>query len=91
MNFQDGLEFRFSQRNKGDAVREVLKAVQPGAKIAYLGDDITDEAAFEALEGAGDSVLVRSRYRPTAARRWLKPPEELITYLERWRDENGDI
>lgn len=89
MNFQDGLEFRFSTRNKGDAVREELLALQPGRRVAYLGDDITDEAAFEAIEGAGDSVLVRTRYRPTMARKWLKPPEELIAYLQKWRDVDG--
>jgi len=33
--------------------------------IAYLGDDQTDEDAFEALHGQGLSVLVRSQYRPT--------------------------
>ena len=91
MNFQDGLEFRFSPRTKGDAVREILQSAQPPAKVAYLGDDITDEPAFEAMQGAGDSVLVRANYRPTLAKRWLRPPEELISYLERWRDEDGEI
>jgi trehalose-phosphatase len=89
MNFQDGLEFRFSSRTKGDAVREILQAARPAAKIAYLGDDITDETAFEAMEGAGESVLVRTKYRPTLAKRWLRPPEELIAYLEKWREEDG--
>jgi trehalose 6-phosphate synthase/trehalose 6-phosphate phosphatase len=57
------------------------------APVAYLGDDLTDEAAFSAVNracGPHLSVLVRSKHRATAAEAWLKPPAELRTFLERW-------
>jgi hypothetical protein len=31
------------------------------------------------------SVLVRNEFRPTSADLWLKPPEELVAFLEHWR------
>ena len=53
---------------------------------AYLGDDLTDEDAFKAVEGRGLGILVRKQWRSTAAAAWLKPPEELIRFLERWAE-----
>ena len=52
--------------------------------VAYLGDDLTDESAFQALNGHGLSVLVRSEFRETSARVWLRPPVELMAFLQRW-------
>jgi trehalose 6-phosphate phosphatase len=49
-----------------------------------LGDDTTDESAFQAINGRGLSVLVRPRYRATAAEAWLKPPDEVFDLLQRW-------
>ena len=39
-----------------------------------------------ALQGRGLTVLVRRERRKTAAQAWLKPPEELLDFLVRWRD-----
>ena len=60
---------------------------------AYLGDDSTDEHAFEAMNGHGLSVLVRPRYRPTAAQLWLRPPDEVLDLLEQWLEacEKGNV
>ena len=55
--------------------------------MAYLGDDLTDEAAFRAVNDAGLSslsVLVRQEWRETSAEVWLRPPEELKGFLKRW-------
>jgi len=63
---------------------------------AYLGDDTTDEDAFQAINGLGLSILVRPVWRPTAAQLWLKPPGEVLHLLTRWleacqeRDESSD-
>src|SRR5215471_2765713 len=57
----------------------------PGAAVAYLGDDRTDEDAFAALQGLGLAVLVRTSPRPTAANLWIEPTEELVEFLARWR------
>jgi trehalose-phosphatase len=78
------VEVRASQADKGDAVRAILREMDPNAPAAYLGDDNTDESAFRAIQGRGLSVLVRPRWRQTAARLWLKPPDELLDFLARW-------
>jgi len=56
---------------------------------AYLGDDTTDEDAFKAIRGRGIGVLVRPQFHATAADFWLKPPEELLEFLERWHELGG--
>jgi len=84
LEFDGGLEIRAPQADKGDAVRTFLSEVRPGTPVAYLGDDATDESAFQAMEGRGISVLVRPAWRPTAAQFWLKPPDELLDFLGQW-------
>lgn len=59
--------------------------MEPSAAIAYLGDDLTDEDAFQALDTRGLRVLVRDALRPTAADIWLQPPDELLDFLRSWR------
>jgi trehalose 6-phosphate phosphatase len=82
--FDGGLELRAPGRNKGDAVRTICREMSAGAQIAYLGDDFTDEDAFEVLKGRGLGVLVRKTLRPTMADLWIKPPEEMLEFLDRW-------
>lgn len=82
--FDGGMELRYAGRTKGDVVREILASRPPGLPCAYLGDDETDEDAFAALSGRGLTVLVRSDHRHTLAEVWLRPPEGLIDFLERW-------
>jgi trehalose-phosphatase len=84
-DFDGGIELRAPGRNKGFAVRETLGNTQ-GATAAYLGDDLTDEDAFKAIEDRGLSILVRAHYRPTVARLWIRPPHELLDFLSRWHD-----
>jgi trehalose-phosphatase len=89
--FDGGIELRVPGRTKGDAVRTVLSELPDGAAVAYLGDDRTDEDAFETLGQRGLSVLVRPEFRPSAAGVWLKPPEQLSEFLRRWDEatQNG--
>ena len=82
--FDGGLEIRWRGRSKGDAVRTILQEVPGGTVTAYLGDDRTDEDAFEALGAGGWSILVRETWRPTRARAWIRPPDELLDFLDRW-------
>jgi trehalose 6-phosphate phosphatase len=84
LEFDGGLELRACGRNKGDAVREVLGTCGPLAACAYLGDDRTDEDAFAAMRGRGLGVLVRPELRQTCADAWIRPPAELVGFLERW-------
>jgi trehalose 6-phosphate phosphatase len=79
--FDGGMEFRPLNISKAIAVRQVRQEL-PSHRIVYLGDDFTDEDAFCALGEDDLAVLVRHEYRTTAAQLWLKPPEELIAFLE---------
>jgi len=88
LEFDGGVELRPAEPDKGDAVREILKQLPAGTPVAYLGDDTTDEHAFEALEGRGLRVLVRPEWRETEADIWIKPPDELLDFLNRWRRAN---
>jgi trehalose-phosphatase len=81
--FDGGIELRSDAINKGHAVLHMVKQF-PTATAAYLGDDLTDEDAFAALRGQGLTILVRQEPRPTHAAWWLRPPEELITFLDAW-------
>ena len=83
LEFDAGLELR-AGRDKGGAVEEILKEESGGWPAAYLGDDFTDEAAFQAIKGRGLSVLVRRERRETAADVWLRPPVELKSFLKQW-------
>jgi trehalose-phosphatase len=82
--FEEGLEIRLSSANKGDAVRCLLSELDPDVPVAYLGDDATDEDAFRALNGRGLTILVGPKRRSTAAKIWLKPPDELLHFLTNW-------
>jgi trehalose-phosphatase len=89
--FDGGLELRVPARNKGDAVSTILQEVGRDTIAAYLGDDLTDEDAFEAIKGRGLGVLVREELRPTAADLWIKPPDELLVFLESWLPEGSTL
>ena len=86
LKFEAGLELR-AGRDKGGAVREIISESQTGAPLTYLGDDLTDEAAFKQVNEAKAphlSVLMRRAPRKTVADVWLKPPVELREFLRMW-------
>ena len=84
--FEAGIELRVG-RDKGGAVEEIIKYAAPGSPVTYVGDDLTDESAFCAVNkarGSHVSVLMRREWRQTNADVWLKPPEELRWFLREW-------
>jgi trehalose 6-phosphate phosphatase len=86
LEFEAGLELR-AGRDKGAAVEAILEEAAAGGPVAFLGDDLTDEVAFRAVNAADGphlSVLVRQVSRETAADVWLRPPGELLGFLEYW-------
>ena len=83
--FDGGVELRMADPNKGEAVRTILTEMDiDDAPVAYLGDDQSDEDAFRILRDRGLSVLVRPEWRETAANLWLRPPVQLLTFLQNW-------
>jgi len=86
LEFEAGLELRVG-RNKGGAVEAILAETGAGRPVAFLGDDLSDEAAFRTtnrLALRGLSVLVRRDWRESAAQVWLRPPDELKNFLMTW-------
>lgn len=84
--FESGVELRVG-RDKGGAVQAVVEQFSGETPVAFLGDDLTDECAFRAVNGLNNphlSLLVRRMIRPTSAAIWLKPPEELRWFLKQW-------
>ena len=91
-HFDGGMEMRVRTPNKADAVRAILKESGEHCPIAYLGDDVSDEDAFAAVNPVGLTALVREEYRPTSARLWLHPPNELLAFFEQWLHAcGGDV
>jgi len=84
LEFDGGVEICAPESDKGAVVRALLRDTDSTQPAAYLGDDSTDEHAFRALAGRGLSVLVRPRFRRTAAQLWLQPPDDLIEFLKLW-------
>lgn len=84
LEFDGGIELRLRNGGKGHAVTQILSEEPPGIPAAYLGDDVTDEDAFRAAGRQTLSILVRVEPRESSARFWLKPPEDLLTFLDSW-------
>lgn len=92
--FDGGIELRAGSGNKGDAVKSLLSGAEEGLACAFLGDDVTDEDGFSVLRGYGSEltrvpVLVRSEPRPSHACIWLRPPTELLGFLDAWIEATG--
>jgi trehalose-phosphatase len=91
LEFESGLELR-AGRDKGGAIAAILEEAGSGGPVAFLGDDMTDELAFRAVNRAAGprlSALVRREWRETAADVWLRPPGELLGFLGRWVEAVG--
>jgi trehalose 6-phosphate phosphatase len=76
--FDGGLELRTEDRTKEHAAEALLTIADPAA-AAFLGDDVTDEDAFRAVDArGGTALLVRPELRPSAAHFALHPPDEWL-------------
>jgi len=72
--------------DKGRAVRWLLDGLgRDSSDALYVGDDLTDETAFVALDAPAPTVVVADTEgdRPTAARFWLRGPDDVLTLLQR--------
>ena len=84
--FDGGLELRPRGFHKGLVVERAFAELGGDAAIAFLGDDATDEDAFDALRGRGLAVLVRPEPRRTRAAVRLRPPAEVLGFFEAWAE-----
>ena len=73
--------------SKGSAVVELLKK-HPHKQPVYIGDDTTDEAAFEALHlnAGAEAVTVKVGAGPTCAKFRFADVEAVIEYLKQYAD-----
>jgi trehalose-phosphatase len=55
---------------------------RPGVLPLYVGDDVTDEDAFEVLEDRGLGLVVQEEEAPTRARYRLSDTDEVEQFLE---------
>lgn len=83
-DFDEGVQLRVASASPADAIRSILQESDAETPIAYLGDDTPDEDAFSVLSGRGLTALVRPKQRSSAAEFWLRPPGDLIGFLETW-------
>jgi len=74
------LEVRCQGVDKGAACRLLMREA-PGAVALYVGDDTTDEDAFQVVAAAGGLTVVVGRSRPTSARYALAGPAEVESLL----------
>ncbi|WP_280477435.1 trehalose-phosphatase [Nocardia asiatica] len=82
--------------DKGTTLRWILQHLTAPVLPMYLGDDLTDEDAFDAVEADGIAVVVRSEEtgdRHTAARFSVAGPWQVRAFLRRlaqlWRGETA--
>ena len=75
--------------HKGKAVKFIMKQYakngrQSGLLPIYVGDDLTDEDAFDVIEGYGGiSIYVGSEDSPTAARYFVNSITEVAEFIQR--------
>ena len=71
--------------DKGKALRSLMAAAPyHGRRPLALGDDITDEAMFDAANGLGGIGLrIGTRAQPTQARLSLPSPKALRAWIDR--------
>jgi len=71
--------------DKGKAVLWLLEALNLGQDVVpvYLGDDVTDYDAFDALKGRGIGILVSDGPPPRPVDYVLRDPHEVRVFLDR--------
>lgn len=85
--FNGGLELRPPGKDKGTAVNTILKTIDKGVPVAFLGDDQTDEDGFAAIKERGLAILVSRERRQTGAHLQISPPAGLINFFSTWHEK----
>jgi trehalose-phosphatase len=79
-----GVELRARERNKGTVVLSLLSQAAPGTLGVFVGDDVTDEDAFEAVSEWGFGVRVGDVHEPSIAQGRLASSDAVGAFLEAW-------
>jgi trehalose 6-phosphate phosphatase len=64
-------------------IAEIASVRGPSMLPMFVGDDRTDEDGFQALSADAATVLVGDPHTKTAARSYVRSPEEVVALLER--------
>lgn len=78
--------------NKGTTLAWIRSQIERSGKVLpiFIGDDLTDEDAFDAVDRDGIGILVRHTEdgdRPSAARFTLEDPGQVRGFLDRLTDD----
>jgi len=84
--FSGGVEIRSRHYHKGIAVETLLEEMPEDVLAVYLGDDETDEDAFQALAGRGLAIKVGAEMGNTEAEYNLPNHYAVTRFLEHWRE-----
>ena len=81
-------ELRTPGPDKGDAVRAFMsEATFAGSTPIFVGDDLTDEAGFEAVAKLGGFGVIVGPRVPSAAFARLASPADVMTWISDSLDE----
>lgn len=84
----DMVEVRVAGVDKGTAIEELMrKSPFAGHRPVFLGDDVTDEDGFRAVEAAGGSGILVGADRPTVASHRLPGVRAVNDWLRRSLEE----
>jgi trehalose 6-phosphate phosphatase len=75
------IEVRPVGLNKGRILRSLVAESVPPLLPVYVGDDVTDEDAFRAVNTQGISILVADPPPPTTAQYYLHNFDEVLAFL----------
>jgi trehalose 6-phosphate phosphatase len=76
------VEVRSPAHNKGEAVRRIMKeAAFRGRRPVFIGDDVTDEDGFLAVQALGGTAIIVGDRRPTRATRKLASVAAVLELL----------
>jgi len=84
--FNGGVELRAMGWNKGDALESLLLDLKEETLCVYIGDDETDEDAFERIQPYGFGIRVGDPFQPSKANGFLPDIESVKRFLVAWRD-----
>lgn len=78
------VEIRSPSHNKGEAVRRIMKeTVFRGRRPVFIGDDVTDEDGFLAVQEVGGTAIIVGERRPTLATHKLDSVSAVLELLSR--------